>query len=376
MSIPRNLGNFADNVNVNGKVEVTGINATGTPLSTTALFGNGTWQSVSVTPAGVSDQNNTSTGYFDLPSGTTAQRPASPTDGMIRFNTTLGYNEWYSSAQSSWFPFYQSPSFIADILLVGAGGGGGGTGFNGGGGGGAGGYITQQITFAGGTTYPIVLGAGGTNGNGYGTNGVSTTFFGLTAVGGGGGGGNGSTVPNGSAGGSGGGRGRDQTTAAGGAGTAGQGFAGGGAGGNSCSSGGGGGGASQVGYTGGSDCGTARTGNLSRGGDGYSWLDSVYYAGGGGGSWEGISTNLPPGGLGGGGVGTGTANGQNAGSGVAYTGGGGGGGQGSALAGNGGSGIVIVRYNGIPRATGGTITQANGITTHTFTSSGSFVVTA
>lgn len=43
MSIPRNLGNFADNVNANGKVEVTGINATGTPSSTTVLYGNGTW---------------------------------------------------------------------------------------------------------------------------------------------------------------------------------------------------------------------------------------------------------------------------------------------------------------------------------------------
>ena len=97
MSIPRNLGNFADNVNANGKVEVTGINATGTASSTTALFGDGTWQSVSVTPAGVSDQNNTSTGYFDLPSGTTAQRPASPTVGMTRFNTTTDSLETYSS---------------------------------------------------------------------------------------------------------------------------------------------------------------------------------------------------------------------------------------------------------------------------------------
>jgi hypothetical protein len=46
MSIPRNLGNFADNVNTNGKVEVTGINATGTPSGSTVLFGNSTWASV------------------------------------------------------------------------------------------------------------------------------------------------------------------------------------------------------------------------------------------------------------------------------------------------------------------------------------------
>jgi hypothetical protein len=113
MSIPRNLGNFADNVNVNGKVEVTGINATGTPSSTTALFGDGTWQSVSVTPAGVSDQNNTSTGYFDLPTGTTAERPASPTVGMSRYNTTLGTGEMYTSA--GWLSFPEISPIINTI---------------------------------------------------------------------------------------------------------------------------------------------------------------------------------------------------------------------------------------------------------------------
>jgi hypothetical protein len=40
----------------------------------------------------------------------------------------------------------------------------------------------------------------------------------------------------------------------------------------------------------------------------------------------------------------------------------------------GGSGIVIVRYRGSPRATGGTITQADGYTIHTFTTSGNLVV--
>jgi hypothetical protein len=40
--------------------------------------------------------------------------------------------------------------------------------------------------------------------------------------------------------------------------------------------------------------------------------------------------------------------------------------------GNGGSGIVIVRYPGLPAATGGTITYVNGYTIHTFTSSGTF----
>jgi hypothetical protein len=46
-------------------------------------------------PNGVSDKSNTSTGYFDLPSGTTAQRPASPANGYARYNTTLNQFEIY-----------------------------------------------------------------------------------------------------------------------------------------------------------------------------------------------------------------------------------------------------------------------------------------
>jgi len=48
------------------------------------------------TPAAVSDQSNTSTGYFNLPKGTTSQRPASPAIGMLRYNTTLGTLEQYN----------------------------------------------------------------------------------------------------------------------------------------------------------------------------------------------------------------------------------------------------------------------------------------
>jgi hypothetical protein len=44
--------------------------------------------------------DNTSTGYFDLPAGTTAQRPGSPNSGMIRFNSDLGQFEGYNG--SAW----------------------------------------------------------------------------------------------------------------------------------------------------------------------------------------------------------------------------------------------------------------------------------
>ena len=47
-------------------------------------------------PAAVSDAANTSTGYFALPSGTTAQRPGSPAAGYSRYNTTTGSLEFYN----------------------------------------------------------------------------------------------------------------------------------------------------------------------------------------------------------------------------------------------------------------------------------------
>ena len=58
--------------------------------------------------------------------------------------------------------------------------------------------------------------------------------------------------------------------------------------------------------------------------------------------------------------------------GTAATGGGGGGGYGNSNTGAaGGSGVVILRYVGTQRGTGGTVTSSGGYTYHTFTSSGS-----
>lgn len=59
------------------------------------------------TPTQVSDQDNTSTGYFDLPSGTTAQRPSSPNTGYFRFNTTLDTVEYYNG--SGWKSLDSAP---------------------------------------------------------------------------------------------------------------------------------------------------------------------------------------------------------------------------------------------------------------------------
>ena len=59
-----------------------------------------TIRKITVTSGEVSDDANISTGAFDLPAGTTAQRPGSPTDGNIRYNTDLDTTEIY--AEGSW----------------------------------------------------------------------------------------------------------------------------------------------------------------------------------------------------------------------------------------------------------------------------------
>jgi hypothetical protein len=60
---------------------------------------------------------------------------------------------------------------------------------------------------------------------------------------------------------------------------------------------------------------------------------------------------------------------------VANRGGGGGGAGGSntlRVGGDGGSGIVIIRYAGAQKGTGGTVTSSGGFTIHTFTTSGTY----
>lgn len=107
MTIPRNLGNFADNVNINGKVEVTGINATGTPSSTTALLGNGTWGTVTTSPAGSTGQVqiNNAGAFGAVSSGTTGQvltsagsgaaptwqTPSGGSQAFVAFGSTGGF---------------------------------------------------------------------------------------------------------------------------------------------------------------------------------------------------------------------------------------------------------------------------------------------
>lgn len=348
------------NTKIAGLGTLATVSPTGTPDSTKFLRGDNSWQTVAVTPTAVSDQNNTSTGYFDLPAGTTAQRPGSPTAGMIRYNTSNSQYEVYSG--SSWQGVLTTGAGYSIEYLVIGGGGAGGAGYQGGGGG-AGGMVSGSFQLASGVAYSVTIGAGGTAANNTAGSGNGSTFENILALGGGCGGGEPSGGGyNAQSGGSGGG-GSWYGPAVGqpGAGAGGQGNRGG-FGSSGGYAGGGGGGASAVG--GDSNTGTSTGGAGGAGRASSISGSSVTYAGGGGGSYRG--GNPGSGGSGGGGSAgnPGTA-------GTANTGGGGGAGQFSGGA-AGGSGIVIIRYLGSQRGSGGTVTSSGGYTIHTFTTSGTY----
>jgi hypothetical protein len=297
---------------------------------------------------------NNATGYTKVATGTTAQRPGTPSFGMIRANTTTGVPEWYDPAVGVWKGFNVGVTYSIQYLVVAGGGGGGssdGAAYYGGGGGGAGGYIADSQQAESGDVFTITVGSGGGGGSGgnRGTAGSNSSAFNQTAIGGGGGGG--WSTASGGTGGSGGGA---RSGGSGAAGTSGQGNRGG----NATETGAGGGGFSAQGVD------NTSTTNGSAGGAGGNWqsLGTFYAGGGGGGSYSGGS----PGAGGSGGGGNGGA------SGTANTGGGGGGGNSGNVGSSGGSGVVIIRYLGAQRGTGGTVTSSGGYTYHTFTTSGTY----
>jgi hypothetical protein len=284
----------------------------------------------------------------------------------------------YIDATQGWIAFsgfldaLPAQSYTASYLIVAGGGGGGG---GDGGGGGAGGYLTGTVTLTSNTVYTATVGGGGAGAASLslrGSNGVNSSFPGVTAAVGGGGGGSGDG-PNtsGSSGGSGGG-GSGGPAGAGGSGTSGQGNAGGttpsAVGPAFLSSGGGG--ASATGTNGGPAAGTGGAGSASS-----ITGSSVTRAGGGGGSSR--SATRASGGAGGGGGGC-INNAQNAIAGTANTGGGGGGGpdQVANPSGSGGSGVVILsvptaNYSGTTTGSP-TVTTSGSDTIITFNASGTY----
>jgi len=298
------------------------------------------------------------TGANMMPSGTTAERPVSPTAGMFRFNETTGEPEWYSPA-AGWLSFRESPFILAYLAVAGGGGGGAGISGDTGGGGGAGAVIHKTLLTGTKGTYTVTIGSGGSGGaantGNRGSTGNDTTIvfpdtFTLTAKGGGGGASSGGAA---TSGGSGGGGTREAVNYQSGASAvttnsvpSGANVYGNDGGDGAPGAAGGGGGAGEAGVTDG----------VGDGGDGVQINidgNNYYWGGGGGGAIEG------EGGLGGGGgggrLGAGGGNainsgqtptGDDGGAGGTNTGGGGGGGVNPEDAGgNGGSGIVIFLYN-------------------------------
>ena len=340
-----------------------------------------------------------------LPQGTTAQRPGSPTLGMMRFNTSISLVEFYDGAK--WRPVtgYSNgqmgtggdqrlvrgngivhmftslgaatftPNFTGyvQVLVIGAGGS---SGYNGGwsGGGGGGGMVFNRA-------YPVSAGVGIplSVGNQTGNTGQNSTFGSITANGGGYNGWWDSTN-NAGPGGSGGGGANSQADSSrarcfGGLGVTGQGFPGGSGvryndDGENTHNGGGGGGAGGPGLA--SQDENQQTATHGGPGAASDILGEVLYWAGGGASGPHICDGGGGnGGVGGGGGGAshyfpglplthsvglgggqslnkggdGTNNGSHGnggGAGASNTGGGGGGGGGGGNVG--GSGIVVVRY--------------------------------
>ena len=101
------------------------------------------------------------TGYIQIPIGSTAERPVTPLGGMMRYNTTLGYIEWWDATNSLWRPIYQIPSLQIEYLVVGGGAGG-----SGGTAGGGGTSATVNTGGGGGGGWRYADGTGGNGGSG------------------------------------------------------------------------------------------------------------------------------------------------------------------------------------------------------------------
>lgn len=278
----------------------------------------------------VNISSSTINGCFNIKEITTSGTPTYSNLNVLSTYATCFDCNWTSSI------------LPIDYIVVAGGGGGGNYS-----GGGAGGVLTGSLSVSS-SNYTITVGLGGSGsvGSTTGTNGQSSSLIGtplsITATGGGYGGNTGAAGNGGSGGG-----GRGAAGSTGGTGIAGQGNNG----------------AAGSAGVGGAGGGAGAAGSGRNGGNGIQWLDSNYYGGGGA---AGFPAGTP--GLGGGGATSGTAPSP----GTANTGGGGGGWCCPTLGGAGGSGVVIIRYPGSTKATGGTITFSNGYTYHTFTTNGTF----
>ena len=348
----------------------------GTALSTTSVsiaFTPGADNSSAITnyEYALSTDSGSTYGAFAALSPADATSPitiSSLTDGTAYTIKLKAVNTYGAGAQSTGVSVATLATITTDYLVLAGGGGSNGAYYQGGAGAGGlrssvsatggGGSVESALSVVTGTSYAVIVGAGGVGGlgiGGVGANGVSSVFSTITSLGG--------SRAGGGTGGCGG---------AGAQGTAGQGYAGGTpADTSSYGTTGGGGGTGAVGGNGvGSECSTAGSG-----GSGVSnniTGSAVTYGGGGGGSIYGVrcgSGSRGSGGAGGGGAGASTFQGISAVSGTANLGGGGGGANHASTAngGSGGSGVVILRYPDTR-----TITIGAGLTGTTTSASGGY----
>lgn len=90
-----------------------------TPNTLVQRDGSGNFAAGTLTLTGLSLSGNidtTATGYFDLPVGTTAQRPGTPNTGNIRFNSSLTQFEGYNGA--TWAPVGTTGSSGDTLIAV------------------------------------------------------------------------------------------------------------------------------------------------------------------------------------------------------------------------------------------------------------------
>ena len=152
------------------------------------------------------------TGAFQLPSGTTAQRPASPNVGYARFNTSNETLEIWNGADWQEYPEGAAPTTMTQIFTYNGGlqtftwpthtskisirfivvGAGGGSGSSAAGWGGEGGFTDYTQTSSFSNTYTILVGQAGpenSRGNAWGGGGDGGYMDGRSQYGGSGGGG-------------------------------------------------------------------------------------------------------------------------------------------------------------------------------------------
>lgn len=313
------------------------VDAVGENNGTTAqaIFHAGLWSnsaaitSIVIQPTGNFVANSTFSLYGLAAVGTTPTIAPKASGGNITTDGTYWIHTFVSTGA-----FVPQVGLTCDALIV-AGGGGGGYSSNdrGAGGGGAGGYRTGTgLSFASGTNYTVIVGAGGAGApntaTAKGGNGAASSLVSILTTGGGGGGS--ALNATGASGGSGGGAANTSGSGTNAAGV-------GNAGSYSPVEGYDGGSAIQNndGYNGGGGGGSSSAGSAASG------YDSTGSAGGSGtaNSITGTSVTYAAGGRGAGATVARAAN-----SGAASTGNGGEGNANNYATANGGSGVVIIRY--------------------------------